>query len=236
MPNTFFQFKQFVVLQDKCAMKVCTDSCLFGAWVAKQISTPNATILDIGTGTGLLSLMLQQHLPLAEVLGIDIDTNAIDQATQNTKGFTNVKIKQTNVLEMEADLKYDAIICNPPFYENQLQSPQKSKNLAHHALSLSHKSLSAKMAALLANNGQVFVLLPYFIYKNFVTFALQQELYVQKTVLVKQTPTHPYFRAMLEFGFKAVSKPKQETIYIKNDENEYSKEFVCYLKPYYLYF
>lgn len=216
-------------------MKVCTDSCLFGAWAAKQISTTTKSILDVGTGTGLLSLMVQQQLPLASILGIDVDANAIEQATENTASYPNIAIQKANVLQLEEKQPFDAIICNPPFYENQLQSPNQTKTLAHHASELSHKQLAKKIATLLDKNGQAFILLPYINYEKFISYCQQNGLYATQTALVKQTPAHPYFRAMIEFSFNKSTTIKEEYVCIKNEENAYSKEFVSYLKGYYLY-
>lgn len=235
MPNSYFQFKQFTVFQNKCAMKVCTDSCLFGAWVAKQISIHTKNILDIGTGTGLLSLMLQQQLPQTAIKGIDVDDNAVEQATENTLNFPSISIKKENILLLDESKSYELIICNPPFYENQLQSPQTAKNVAHHSNVLSHQSLVLKVSKLLTAQGKAFILLPYFNHLYFMELALQNGLHVQQIAYVKQTNKHRFFRVMLEFGFAKQETIVQETICIKDENNQYTTAFVNYLKPYYLH-
>lgn len=217
-------------------MKVCTDSCLFGAWASTKISAEAQNILDIGTGTGLLSLMLQQQIPQATILGIDVDENAVLQAQENTANFKSISIQQANVLHLEESPKFDVIVCNPPFYQNQLQSPNIQKNLAHHTSQLTHKALASKMASLLMKNAQAFVLLPFSNYKSFIELAINAGLFVHKTVLVKQTAKHSFFRVMLEFRLVKAQDELQEVICIKEAENTYSKEFVSYLKEYYLYF
>ncbi len=236
MPNSYFKFKHFVVYQNRCAMKVCTDSCLFGAWAATKIYSTAKNILDIGTGTGLLSLMLQQKLPFVTILGIDVDENSVAQAKQNTKHFFNISIQKTNVLRLDESKKFDAIICNPPFYEQQLKSPNSNKNLAHHAIELSHKDLAYKIANLLGENGQAFVLLPFSNYKNFIAFAANEGLYMQQMALLKQTTNHSFFRVMLEFKLLKTQEAQEEIVCIKDAENNYTKEFIGYLKEYYLNF
>jgi tRNA1Val (adenine37-N6)-methyltransferase len=137
MPNTWFQFKEFKIEQEKCDMKVCTDSCLFGAWIAdkiqKKIIEP-ATILDIGSGTGLLSLMTAQKSN-AKIDAVEINKNAYLQTKENFKASKykerlqafNVDVKHWNDKK-----KYDLIISNPPFFENDLPSANQNKNFAKH--------------------------------------------------------------------------------------------------------
>jgi tRNA1Val (adenine37-N6)-methyltransferase len=139
MANSFFQFKQFIIHQDRCAMKVTTDACLFGAWVAKEVGGQKSeveTILDIGTGTGLLSLMLAQKTN-ATIDSVEIDEAAAEQAQENA----NASLWKDRIFVMPGDAKdmaytfcknFDIIISNPPFYENELTSSDHQKNLAHH--------------------------------------------------------------------------------------------------------
>src|SRR5688572_30396977 len=132
MANNFFQFKQFIIYQDKCSMKVCTDACIFGAGIANIISNSESRIsncLDIGTGTGLLSLMIAQKTS-ALIDAIEIEEDAFNQAKEN---FSNSSWSQrlrafhTDVKHFNSPLKYDFIISNPPFYQNDLISPLKTK-------------------------------------------------------------------------------------------------------------
>ncbi len=127
MANSYFQFKQFTVHQDRCAMKVTTDSCLFGSWIADKIEKEDSAIsncLDIGTGTGLLSLMVAQKNAGIKIEAIEIDNDASSQAKENiaSSPFSeNINVIHADVKEYVLENKYDIIISNPPFYEKELK-------------------------------------------------------------------------------------------------------------------
>ena len=136
MSNSYFNFKQFTVNQDRCAMKVTTDSCLFGTWVAKEMqaaTTHNVkTMLDIGAGSGLLSLMVaQKNAVLIEA--VEIDADAAQQARENVAASPwkdKINVVNRDVLQWKPSHSYDFIFSNPPFYENDLKSDKKGKNIA----------------------------------------------------------------------------------------------------------
>ena len=131
MPNNYFRFKEFIIHQDKCSMKVCTDAGIFGAWVA-NCQLPVANCLDIGTGTGVLSLMFAQKNANAIIDAIEIEENAFDQAKENfliSKWSDRLNIFHTDAKDFVSEKKYDLIISNPPFYENELQSTEKIRTL-----------------------------------------------------------------------------------------------------------
>ena len=148
MPNQFFKFKQFTIDQDQCAMKVCTDSCLFGAWVAEYLEQEKnslKTILDIGTGTGLLSLMLAQKTT-ANIDAVEIEEAASLQASNNflASPWNNrlqVYHAPIQLFKPIHPKSYVFIICNPPFYENNLKTDNQLKNLALHSEALSLANL-----------------------------------------------------------------------------------------------
>ena len=127
-------------------MKVCTDSCLFGAWIASAIEDKNIsaeTILDIGTGTGLLSLMLAQKTN-AGIDAVEIDTNAFEQATENVNASPwnkQIKVFKADIKKWNASLKYDLIISNPPFYENDLLPESEASSVAKHSAALTLEEL-----------------------------------------------------------------------------------------------
>ena len=137
-----------MIQQDKCSMKVCTDSCLFGAWVASLIEKKEInpeTILDIGTGTGLLSLMLAQKTN-AGIDAVEIDSNAFEQAKENilfSPWKDQIKIFNADIKQWNAPTKYDLIISNPPFYENDLLPEDDGKNISKHSAALNLEELFA---------------------------------------------------------------------------------------------
>jgi tRNA1Val (adenine37-N6)-methyltransferase len=238
MSNTYFQFKQFTIHQDKTAMKVTTDACLFGAWVAEKNIPVPAAILDIGTGTGLLSLMLAQKLPDARITAIEIEQNAVEQAQSNagsTPWYNQINIIHADAKEHAFDKKFDIIISNPPFYEKELKGPDAGKNKAHHDESLMIPDLLRLIKKNLADDGKFFILMPFKRYEELRTLLTEQELNIDEIVLVRQSKSHDFFRIMLKGslpGNEFVETNFSE-ISIKDGEN-YTAEFVSLLKEYYL--
>ncbi|MEO8711563.1 MAG: methyltransferase, partial [Parafilimonas sp.] len=166
MPNDYFRFKQFIITQDKCAMKVCTDACLFGAWAAHNPQLEASNILDIGTGTGLLSLIYAQKNMHASIDAIEIDEAAVQQARENFEASIwkeRLHVYNTSIQQFatSSNKKYDVIICNPPFYENDLKSENKQRNLALHSDALTLEELISDVDLLLGDDGSFFVLLPF---------------------------------------------------------------------------
>lgn len=238
MSNDYFQFKQFIVHQQKAAMKVCTDACLFGAWVGKMISVNNFTIdakaLDIGTGTGLLSLMLAQQFP-GTIDAIDIDNGAATQAAENVAGSKwndRISVHESSLEDWDNN-QYNLIICNPPFYEQDLKSPDIQRNLALHDSGLTLGTLWENIMRCLLPEGLFAVLLPYHRLTECLQFAGTHGFYLHKMVTVKQTEKHSPFRVMLLFG-RENKVTVQESMLIKK-EAAYSSEFIALLKDYYLY-
>ena len=164
MANSYFQFKQFTIQQDKCAMKVCTDACVFGAFVAEYLAPQKLNnCLDIGTGTGLLSLMLAQKNDMS-IDTVEINAEAYLQAKENIENSiykNKISIHNQNILEFDNKEKYDFIITNPPFYEGDLMSSQQNKNQAKHNESLTLPKLLQSIIRLLKDNGEFAVLLPF---------------------------------------------------------------------------
>lgn len=237
MSNSFFKFKEFTVYQDKTAMKVCTDACLFGAWVADNLEMSRLkNILDIGTGTGLLSLMLAQFSQ-AQIDAVEIEPMAVEQARENfqaSKWKNQLDIHPTSILEFaKRPIKtFDLIISNPPFFEQQLKSNNSQRNIAMHSNNLTLTELAYCINELLTDSGKAAILLPWNRTEEWKAIAENLGLFCIKETAVKQTTTHTYFRTMLLMQKKA-SMVNFSSITIK-DGTEYSKEFIKLLTPYYL--
>ncbi len=237
MANSYFQFKQFTIQQDKCAMKVCTDACVFGAFVAGYLAPQKINnCLDIGTGTGLLSLMLAQKNDMS-IDTVEINTEAYLQAKENIENSVyknKISIHNQNIIQFDNKEKYDFIITNPPFFEGDLMSSQQNKNQAKHNESLTLPKLLQSIKRLVKDNGEFAVLLPYHRIIEFELLANDLNYFVQKEILLKQTPKHAYFRGIQIYSCTQLKKTKTDLI-IKDENNLYTNSFVELLKDYYLH-
>ncbi|HCL06404.1 MAG TPA: methyltransferase [Chitinophagaceae bacterium] len=235
--NTYFQFKQFTVHQQQAAMKVCTDACLFGAWGAKKIQETNfedTRLLDIGTGTGLLALMLAQQFE-GTIDAIEIDADATQQATENVNASpwsNSIHVYHMPLSDLDKT-GYHFIISNPPFYEQDLRSPLQQRNLALHDTGLTLESLWENVNRCMHPDGLFAVLLPYHRFEDCLQHAGKNGFSLHEKVSVHQTEKHGPFRVMLLFGRKKTEAVSRSVIIKK--EGNYSAEFVDLLKDYYLY-
>lgn len=239
MPNNYFEFKQFRINQDKCSMKVCTDACIFGSWIAEKVVSCKmsvANVLDIGSGTGLLSLMYAQKNLKARIDAIEIEENAFIQTKENFKNSKwNKRLKafHYDIKLFIPDKKYDLIISNPPFYENDFLSNKQDKNIAKHDAGLNLNELISVVKNNLTNEGYFAVLLPYQRIKYFEDLIEENKFFLNEKLLLKQTRKHNYFRGILFFSYNQSTIITKELI-IKNDEGNYTDEFNHLLKDYYL--
>ena len=184
-PN--FRFKQFTIWHDKCAMKVGTDGVLLGAWCPK-----GTRILDVGTGSGLIARMLMQRCPEAEVEGIDIDKAAVEQAREN--GVTAFCSSLQNWQG-----SYDLIVSNPPYFQNSLKNPDKSRQTARHTDTLRYDELIAHSARLLKENGQLALILPADAESEILQIAAQHALTCTRITRVYSKVSKPARRVLLAF-------------------------------------
>lgn len=247
MANNYFQFKQFTIHQDRCAMKVTTDGCLFGAWAAEKIR-PSASsgsksevrnILDIGTGTGLLSLMIAQQSNAA-IDAIELDNEAYEQAKENILNSSwadRINIIYGDAKELPASHQYDVIISNPPFYENELKSGNNKRNKAHHDEGLLLDDLLNIIQQNLRLQGVFYLLLPYKRNHEIETCIDNNKLVISHKTLVKQSTEHNYFRILLSGKHLENKKEDFKTteIAIRNEKQEYTPVFIDLLKDYYLH-
>lgn len=176
MANDYFSFKQFTIHQDRCAMKVGTDGVLLGV-LAPTIDS--GRILDIGTGTGLVGIMLSQRCPQAMVTGVELDANAAKQAEENATS-TGWKIKIINKsiqdFSSQCEEKFDLIVSNPPYFINSLKAPEKNRNTARHTDELSYEELIESAEKLLSEEGKFSVIIPYSEEENFIGIANKRNL------------------------------------------------------------
>lgn len=243
MANNYFQFKQFTIHQEQSAMKVTTDGCLFGAWVARTIhenvhSPFNG--LDIGTGTGLLSLMVAQQNSGCIIDAVEIEAGAAEEAVRNTAAAGKkevITIHQADIRQYHPGKKYAVIFSNPPFYENELKGTVSVKNTAHHDAGLLMQDLLECCRYLLEKDGRLFLLLPYKRETELKVKIQAAGFGISRHVRVKQSVNHGYFRTMLELCFKGPGEQQTnyEEIAIKDEQEQYSDAFTALLRDYYLY-
>jgi tRNA1Val (adenine37-N6)-methyltransferase len=221
-------------------MKVTTDGCLFAAWIASKIKNQpikGKAVLDAGTGTGLLSLMLAQQDPDLIIDAIEIDKEAAKQAEENIAASpwkNSIHPIHSDIRVYPFSKKYDLIISNPPFYENELKSPDSKKNLAHHGNEFSLTELFSIARNQLTDTGNYYFLLPYKRKNEIQKLLLTHGLYIHEMALVKQSIAHDYFRLMICGGLKEKSPVLSNEISIRNDKEQYTTEFIQLLKEYYL--
>lgn len=239
MKNSFFRFKQFTVQQDRCALKVGTDACLFGAWIAEKITALKLDcghLLDIGTGTGLLSLMLAQKTA-ALIDAVELDAAACSQAAANVAASAwkdRIRVVQADIKTFAAGKKYGLVISNPPFYENDLASPVLTNNKAKHGVTLSLPQLLRAATDHLCTTGHAAVLLPYHRMDNFVRLAGVAGLHPIAMLLTRHSAQHPLSRSCLLFGLTAGQEMISEQLSIRTGD-DYTERFRELLKDYYLY-
>ena len=220
-------------------MKVTTDSCLFGAWVAgdmQQSMSEVQNVLDIGTGTALLSLMVAQQNNCT-IDAIEIEHEAAVQAAENVSASpwsNRIRIIEKDIRVFESNKPYDCIISNPPFYEKELHSTSVARNTAHHDKSLLFKELTGSIKHLAAPPGIIYLLLPFKRWKEMEAILLETGLHIHKQVLVKQSAQHQPIRVMVKCGWKAEATVHSE-ICIRNEAHQYTTTFQQMLQPYYLY-
>ncbi len=235
MSNSWFQFKEFRINQGQCAMKVTTDACILGAWT--PINQAFKNVLDIGAGTGLLSLMLAQRNQNINIDAIELDPTAALQASQNFKDSpwaTRIKCCVADIRQHEASAKYDLIICNPPFFSNSLLGPTPTKNYARHDVSLTSHQLFTKARSMLTQEGYLSLLLPYKEYLQWRQNSIESGLYESQCLYIKHTPVSPVKRVVTILSTTQKSSPNITELVIKDYDGNYTNYFKELLSGYYL--
>ena len=199
MGRNSFTFKQFEVQQDRCAMKVGTDGTLLGAWA--EMGRPDGRLLDIGTGTGLMALMMAQRYPEARVTAIDIDEMAVSQAKENVmrSPFADrIEVFQADVNTFESTEIFDSIVCNPPFFNNALVCPDNQRTQARHTTSLSYQQLMAAAWRLLRDEGRFSLIIPNDFFQQLESEAHLAGFFLTRVLGVRTVEGKPIKRYLTE--------------------------------------
>ena len=235
MSNSYFKFKQFTIEQSDCAMKVGTDGCLIGGWFNCKESK---RILDIGCGTGLISIMAAQRCG-ATITGIEIDEKAATQARRNADNSPwgeRIEIINGDLREYTADHCFDTIVSNPPYFVNSLKCDDTPRTLARHSDSLDCRAFFDKCAGLLSDNGSVSIVIPCDIMEEWKAAAAEQDLYPTRITFIKTTPKKTPKRVLIEFGHnvQGSTEEEEETLVLETMPGEYSNEAKEILGDFYL--
>lgn len=235
MGNSWFQFQQFRINQDRTAMKISTDAVLLGALAKKD---DPAQILDIGTGTGVISLMLAQRYSNAKVLGIEIDLDAAEQAKENAEASVfshRVEILQMPIQTFKTSQKFDLIVSNPPYFPDHLKSTDQKRNQALHTDQLSFEELLEKVKELLDQRGTFWVILPPRQMQDFVILAEMKGLFPYEVNQVRDSAGKKVQREIVGFSFEQALSIQKE-ILIKDESGEAHESYRSVVKGFLLNF
>lgn len=237
MSSATFAFKRFTVKQDRCAMKVSTDAVLLGAWV-----TPNGSknILDIGTGTGVIALMIAQRTQ-AGILAIDIDAEATAQAAQNVRdsGFGNITVRHITLQDLAAagGERFDLIVSNPPYFKDSLKSQDISRTMARHNEYLSFEDLLSGIKKLMSEKGRFCLILPTKEATVFRDMAEQQGLYLSKLLRIRTRPDKDSEkRHIMMFEYKQTEFSESTLVIETETPGVYTDEYKQLTRDYYVNF
>lgn len=230
-----FQFKEFSVQQDQCAMKIGTDSVLLGAWTS--INNPH-TILDIGAGTGVLSLMLAQRSSAQQIEALEIDEAAYVQCSENFENSPwndRLFCYHASLLEFveEVDETFDLIICNPPFYSEDYKSKDQARDLARFNDAMPFEHLIYAVVNLLNPNGLFSVIVPKKEELNLTELAAQGGLFPKRILHVRGRTNSQIKRSLIEFTFIA-SKVEIKELIIETERHQYTEAYIDLTRDFYL--
>lgn len=237
--STLFKFKEFSIQQDKSAMKIGTDAVLLGAWCS--IAHFPDKILDIGSGTGIISLMLAQRSDAETIDAIEIDENAYEQSVENFEQsdwgdrlYCYHCSFQEFVDEISSEEEtYDSIVSNPPFYTDDSETENESRNKARFTSSLSFEDLLLGVSKILSENGFFSVIIPFKEEENFVKIANKNRLFLNEICRVQGNPTSEIKRCLLTFSFQK-SSIKESHLIIETERHKYTQDYINLTKDFYL--
>lgn len=237
MPKAYFDFKKFRIFHDKCAMKVGTDGVLLGAWSCA--GSEHRVVLDVGTGSGLIAIMLAQKTQ-AVIWGVDIDENAVIQANENaaaTEWSDRLHFLHSDISSFSPDFQFDLLVSNPPFFSRSLKCPDGVRSQARHTDSMSFGELIGSASRLLAENGRFEVVLPAERADEFVHESWINGLNLERKTLVytKEGQTEAK-RVLLGFLKGECSYPSSDKLYIRCADGEYTEEYKSMTADYYLHY
>ncbi len=236
MSSDCFRFKQFEVCHGGCAMKVGTDGVLLGAWC--RVYGVKSKVLDVGTGSGLIALMLAQRFADAQIDAIDVDPAAVNQANENfvhSKWSNRLQCRQIAVQDLAfKNARYDAIVSNPPYFIDSLKNPDIQRQTARHTDTLSYEELLNASKILLQEDGSLSLILPAEAEEDILTLAAKTGFFPTRLVHVYSKPGKPVKRLLIELRKRKGSPCEQSQFYIESDSSPRSDEYTALTKDFYL--
>lgn len=235
---SLFQFKQFSIQQDRCAMKVGTDGVLLGAWA--PIDHRPFSVLDIGAGTGLIALMLAQRSHAEQIDAIEIDENAFEQCVDNFENSPwNDRLfcfhaSLDDFMDDLEDEEYDLIVSNPPFYSEDYKTENESRDLARFQDALPFEDLIEAASVLLSETGVLAVIVPHKEETRLIALAKECDLFPLKITRVKGTPTSEIKRSLFAFSFTEVADFPIDELIIETARHQYTAEYTALTQDFYL--
>jgi len=232
MANNYFHFKEFTIEQDRCSMKVGTDGVLLGSWT-KAPDPKN--ILDIGSGTGLIALMLSQRYPKAKVLGIELDKSATDQAIENVSKSPfskNIEIINGDFTKFNSDVKFDLIVSNPPFFNSGTPSENIGRSIARHSITLGYEDLIIGAKKLIDTHGIISLIAPSERHQSLTDLINKNDLFVIRECTVYPNKSKESKRTLLEIS-KVKENKKTETLILEKVRHEYTDDAKTLFKDFY---
>lgn len=232
--NAIFRFKQFSIQQQKSAAKVGTDSVLIGSW--SPIPALCKSVLDVGTGTGVIALMIAQRTDFAKITAIEKDKEAFVEAQLNFKNsFWSTRLFANNISfeKFNTEQKFDLIISNPPFYRENYDASNPRRFNARNMESLSFGSLISKSSQFLSKNGIFSVIIPYKEKEIFLELAAENDLFPCKILNVRGNPNAPFKRILIAFQ-KTFQKIEIQNLTIENQRHQYTDEYTLLTRDFYL--
>ena len=234
-----FQFKEFTIHQDKTAMKVGTDAVLLGAWCT--VDNYLDSILDIGAGTGVISLMIAQRSDAMTIDAVEVDENAYEQAVENfEKSDWGDRLYCYNCTFQEfadeiaaEEERYDLIVSNPPFYTDKFESDDVSRNKARFTSSLSFEELLVGVSKILSENGVFSTIIPFKEELNFINIAKEHHLFLNKVCRVQGNTESEVKRSLLSFSFQE-TEIQETLLIIEITRHQYTEDYIKLTKDFYL--
>lgn len=238
MSNQFFHFKQFSIQQDRCAMKVGTDGVLIGAWVNLS-DCDECNILDIGTGSGVIALMLAQRCNTANIEAIEIDKEAACQAGENASSSifaSRIKVKNISLSDYNehCNLHFKRIVSNPPYFKDSLKCPDNQRSLARHSDTLSMQSLISTSANLLTPDGHLALILPFTQKEMLLQTAEKNGLFPIRITDVFSREDLPPKRILIELSKKKSEAIEINQLVIEISPLHFTPEYIQLTKDFYL--